>query len=386
MKKSWIFLAVFLVVGLLGFQVYRKLAAVPQADGAIGDKPPVAVQTAPVSRASITQVGQYTGSLLAASEFILAPKIAGRIENIAVRIGDPVTGSDLIAVLDDAEYRQQVARAAAERDVARATVQERRTTLENTRREYERTRVLRQKQIASQSELDAAEANYRREQARFDVARAQVAQSEAALKTAEVQLAYTRIRVPEHFGDRRLVVGERFLDPGAMVAANTPIVSVLDLKTLTARIHVIERDYPAIRPGLEATLTTDAFADRQFVGLVSRVAPLLKETSRQARVEIEVPNDEGLLKPGMFVRAAIALARRDDATVVPLAALVQRKGQPGVFVADLTARIARFVPVTVGIVDDRQAEILQPSISGHVVTLGHHLLEDGAAIRLPDAG
>jgi RND family efflux transporter MFP subunit len=386
MKKVWIPLAVFLVVGLLGIQVYRKLSGVPAADGANGHKPPVAVQTAPVTQASIAQVGHYTGSLLAASEFILAPKIAGRIEKIAVRIGDPGTANELVAVMDDGEYRQQVARATAERDVARATVQERRTTLENSLREFERTRVLRQKQIASQSELDAAEADYRCEQARLDVAKAQVAQSEAALKAAEVQLAYTRIRVPEHFGDRRLVVGERFLDPGAMVAANTPIVSILDLRTLTARIHVIERDYPAIRPGLDATLTTDAFAHRQFAGRVSRVAPLLKETSRQARVEIEVPNGDGLLKPGMFVRAAITLARRDNATVVPLEALVERTGQSGVFVADLAARIARFVPVTVGIVDDRRAEILQPAIAGHVVTLGHHLLDDGAAIRLPDAG
>jgi RND family efflux transporter MFP subunit len=182
-------------------------------------------------------------------------------------------------------------------------------------------------------------------------------------------------------------VGERFLDPGAMVAANTPIASILDLQTLTARVHVIERDYAALRPGLEATLTTDAHAHRRFTGRVSRIAPLLKETSRQARVEIEVPNDEELLKPGMFVRATITLSRHDNATVVPLAALVQRRGQPGVFVADLTAGgIARFVPVTVGIVDDRHAEILQPALSGQVVTLGHHLLEDGAAIRLPDAG
>jgi RND family efflux transporter MFP subunit len=387
MKKIWIFLAVFLALGLLGLQTYRRLATVSPADGALRPKPPVAVETVPVVETSIARVGRYTGSLLAASEFTLAPKIAGRIEEITVRIGDPVATGQLIAVLDDAEHRQQVARAEAERDVARATVEERRTTLENARREYERTRVLRRKQIASQSELDTAEADFRSQQARFDVAKARVAQSEAALKAAKVQLAYTEIRIPGHYRDRRLVVGERFLDPGAMVAANTPIASILDLQTLTARVHVIERDYAALRPGLEATLTTDAHAHRRFTGRVSRIAPLLKETSRQARVEIEVPNDEELLKPGMFVRATITLSRHDNATVVPLAALVQRRGQPGVFVADLTAGgIARFVPVTVGIVDDRHAEILQPALSGQVVTLGHHLLEDGAAIRLPDAG
>jgi hypothetical protein len=70
--------------------------------------------------------------------------------------------------------------------------------------------------------------------------------------------------------------------------------------------------------------------------------------------------------------------------VVPVAALVTRNGTQGVFLADLQGQKARFVPVNVGIVNNVQAEVLNPPITGAVVTLGHHLLEDGSSIVLPD--
>jgi multidrug efflux pump subunit AcrA (membrane-fusion protein) len=101
-------------------------------------------------------------------------------------------------------------------------------------------------------------------------------------------------------------------------------------------------------------------------------------------VEIEVPNPEQLLKPGMFVRAKIEFARHDNATLVPFAALVRREGEEGIFIADLNNLKARFVPVTTGIINGELAEIIEPAISGLAVTLGNHLLEDGSDIIISD--
>ena len=101
-------------------------------------------------------------------------------------------------------------------------------------------------------------------------------------------------------------------------------------------------------------------------------------------MEIEIPNVQKFLKPGMFVRVYIQFDEHDNATVVPITALVKRNGNQGVFIADLKEKKARFIPVTVGIVNGTQAEVLDPAITGSVVTLGHHLLEDGASIILPD--
>ena len=176
------------------------------------------------------------------------------------------------------------------------------------------------------------------------------------------------------------------MDEGALLKANEPIVSILETHSLTAVIHVIERDYPEAKIGQEVVVATDAYPGRTFTGRIVRIAPLLKESSRQGRVEVEVPNPDGLLKPGMFIRARIEFARHEDATVVPFKALAKRNGTQGVFLADVKARKAHFVPVTVGIIDGERAEVLEPALSGQVVTLGQHLLEEGSPITLPSDG
>jgi RND family efflux transporter MFP subunit len=304
-----------------------------------------------------------------------------------VNIGDIVKGDQLIAELDDEEYRQQVSQAIAELEVAQANQQEYRNTLENARREYERTAALREKKIASESQLDASESEYKTQQAKLRVAIAQGSQKKAALEMAKVRLSYAQIRVPQNHITGYRVVGERFVDEGAMLAPNTAIVSILDIGRMLAVINVIERDYPKIQPGLAAVITTDAFPRQTFSGKVVRIAPVLKEKSREARVEIEIPNEEGLLKPGMFARVQMEFRQHENATVVPVAALVKRNGTQGIFVVEAQAKRARFVAVSLGIVSGAQAEILSPPLSPlstAVVTLGHHLLEDGSWVILPD--
>ena len=385
MKKALGILAVLALVGLLGSQVYRKASTSRKASTRQHRAIAVAVEVAPIQKTTIHDIGRFAGSLLPRSYFVVAPKIGGRLEKLLVNIGDRVKRGQLIAVLDDEEYAQQVEQARAELEVAKANVEESRSTLDMARREFERAKALRQKKIASESELDAALAQFKAQDAKRKVALAHVAQKEAALKAAQVRLSYTKIRTWWEDGNEPRIVGERFVDEGAMLKANDPIVSVLDIHSLTGLIHVIERDYAEVRLGQEAIVTTDAFPGRIFTGKIVRVAPLLKETSREARVEIEVPNRDRLLKPGMFVRAQIEFARHDNATVVPSAALAKRNGQQGIFVADTQNRKAHFVPVTLGIVNGELAEVVKPSLSGYVVTLGQHLLEDGASITLPGA-
>ena len=384
MKKILFTLIILAGLGLLGWQIYEKASASRKGLKHERRKVIVAVEVVLVKKASIREVGNFTGTLHPLSEFILAPKIAGRLEKILVNIGDTVKGGQLVAVLDDDEYRQQVLQAKAELEVAKANLQEKKSTIENAKREYERTVALRRKKIASESQLDAAESEFKTQQAKLKVATAQISQKEAALKMANIRLSYAQIKVTENNNTGYRVVGERFVDEGAMLSPNTPIVSVLDIEKLIACIHVIERDYPKVQPGLEAVISTDAFPGRTFTGKVIRIAPILKETSREARVELEIPNSQKLLKPGMFVRVQIQFDEHKNATVVPVAALIKRNGTQGIFLADLQEQKARFVPVTIGIVNGVQAEVLNPPITGAVVTLGHHLLEDGSSIVLPD--
>jgi RND family efflux transporter MFP subunit len=383
MKRTIAILVMLAVVGFLGWRIHKRLSASPKGSFRRPGAVPVAVEVTPVQKITVRDVGLFTGTLFPKSQFTVAPKIAGRLEKLLVNIGDRVNRGDLIALLDDDEYFQQVEQARAELDVATANVEECLSALNVAEREFERVRTLREKGISSESELDAAQAQYNAQEAKYRVALAQVTQKEAAWNAAQVRFSYTQILALWEDGTEPRVVGERFVDEGEMLRANDPIVSILEIHPLTAVIHVIERDYSQVEKNQDVVVTTDAFPDETFSGKIVRVAPLLKETSRQARVEIEVPNANGSLKPGMFIRARIEFAQHDDATVVPVAALVKRGGQQGVFLADARERKAHFVAVKPGIISEGLAEVITPPLSGMVVTLGQHLLENGSPITLP---
>lgn len=385
MKRWAVILALLvLVAGIgIGWKVYAKLY---QTKGPDGKKGPVAVavEVVPVRQATIRDIAQFTGGLAARSQFVVAPKVAGRLVKLHADIGDTIENGQVIAVLDDEEYRQQVEQAKAELEVARASVDEARSTLEAAQREFDRVEALRAKKIASESELDGARSQYRTALARQKVALSQVAQQEAALRTAEVRLSYTRIEARWDGGGQTRTIGERFADEGTMLAANTPIVSVIDLDELTAVIHVAEREYAKLHVGQQVDVSCYAWLDKQFVGEVVRMAPLVKDTSREARVEIRVPNAERLLRPGMFVLARIELARHENSTVVPRVAVVQREDKKGVFLADGRGAKAVFVQVTTGVQEGALLQILRPALEGRVVTLGQHLLEDGTGIVISE--
>lgn len=384
MKRTVIVVMIVVFGGLIGWRLYQKFGgAGGGAPARRGLNAAVAVVVQPVSKASIRDVRMFTGNVIPRAQFIAAPKVAGRLEKLLVNIGQKVRNGDLIAMLDNMEYDQQVEQARAELDVANANAVDAQSALDIATRDFERVKELRKQLVASEAEMDQAGARYRASLAKREVALAQVKQMEAALKANEVRLSYTKISaVWEGDGGDR-VVGERYVDEGAMLRANDPILSILDIGTVVAAIFVIERDYPKVQVDQAAVVDTDAFPGKKFAGKIARKAPLLKESSRQARVEIEIANPDLILAPGMFVRVEIQFASHDNATVVPVAALAQRNEQAGVFLADAAALKARFVPVTVGIVNGETAEILAPQLDGQVVTMGQHLLEDGANIVIP---
>ena len=382
-KKNIVITGGSLVLALVLWQVFQALLGLSSGANKTGRQPTVTVALSPVRVVDLDDAGLFTGTLQPRSQYISAPKISGRLDRVLVNIGDPVRFNQLIAVLEDAEYSQQAERARAELEVAKATLEESRSSLEVARREFERVETLFKQEIASESDHDVAGSRFKAQEARSKVAQAQVSEKEAAWKEAQVRLDYTKIRAAwEEDGDRGSVrfVGERFKDDGAMLTPNTPIVSILDINSLIAVVYVIERDYPKVMIGMSAECTTDAYPDQIFTGRIARIAPLLRETSRQARVEVEIPNADHRLKPGMYLRATIKFGTHEKATVVPLSAVSRRDGSQGVFLADTAALKVKFIPVTLGITNGDQAEVLEPPLAGEVVSLGQHLLEDGASI------
>jgi len=384
-KRKVILIAIAtIVVGLVGWQIYQKAFKSSQEPGIQSQAAPVAVEITAVKKATIRDYGNFTGTLVPKSQFMIAPKISGRLKKLMVNIGDRVTRNQLIAELDDEEYNQQVRQAEADLQVVQANLEESLSSLNVAGRELERIQELHKKGISADSELDAAKGAFTTQESRHKVAQAQVAHRKAAIEAAKLRLSYTKIRATWEDGSSSRVVGERFVHEGTMLTANAPILSILEINPLLAVIHITDKDYFRIKKEQNAFISTDVIPGKTVSGKIVRIAPLLQETSREARVEIEMPNPEELFKPGMFINVQVEHATNDDATVVPLSSVVKRNNQQGVFLADMENKIAEFVPVKVGISNSELAEIIDPpSFSGFVVTLGQHLLAPGSPIILP---
>jgi RND family efflux transporter MFP subunit len=203
----------------------------------------VPVEVAQIQRGPIASQRTFSGELEALAEFVVAPKVSGRVERVIVDIADTVKRGQVVAELDNDEYVQAVAQAEADLLVARANLSEAKSSLEIAKRQFKRTESLLEREIVSGSDFDAASQNQLAKQAQLEVAAAQVTKAESSLKTANIRLGYTKVPAGWTGGDENRIVAERYVDEGQTVAANEPLLSIVELHPIVGVVFVNERDY-----------------------------------------------------------------------------------------------------------------------------------------------
>ena len=356
-------------------------AGTPAAGGAAGraggrgsGRPSLTVDTASASRHEIIEYITVVGNLIGQATVDVVPRVAGRIESLPVKLGDRVAKGQLIAKIEDRELQQQVKQVEQNVLVNNATVTQRESDLQLRKTTLDRQRSLLTQGLATRQTVEDAEAAHNSAVAAVDLAKAQLGQTNARLDELKITLSNTTIMSPvDGF------IGRRNLDQGAFAGANTPIVSVVDIRTVRLVSNLVEKDFKRVRAGVVALIEVDAFPGEQFTGVVSRVAPVFDSATRTASMEIEVPNPGYRLKPGMFARVRLTVDRRPDALTVPRNAVIDSEGKRGVFLVD--GQTAKFQPVTTGLQDNDRIEILEGLAEGtRVITTGALALRDGDRI------
>ena len=345
---------------------------------------PMRVNSAGVTRADIAEQLQIVGNLIGAASVEVAPKINGRLRQLDLRLGDAVTRGQEVARVEDDELLQQVSQAEASYEVGRATVRQREADLLLAQTTRDRSQSLFARALVSRQELDDAEARYQAANAQLDLARAQFDEAGARLEELRINLENTVMVSPvDGF------IGRRYLDPGAYVTSNTAVVSVVDISLVRLVANLVERDLRLVEEGVRARIDVDAFPAETFEGRVARIAPVLDPATRTAEIEIEVPNPDFRLKPGMYARVSLVVGNKSEALVVPREAVVIRTSARGVFrvVTGGGAPTAQFVSLVTGLEDELHVEIVEGLSEGdRVVTTGAAGLQHGDPILLADAG
>ena len=375
-----------LVIGgaaALGWKIYDQIQHQGREAKSGKGLRPVPVEVALIEQGPIALRQTFNGELEALAEFVVAPKIGGRVDRMLVDIADAVERGQVVVELDEDEYVHAVAQAQADLVVAGAKLSEAESALEVAEREYQRTESLLKRGIASDSDFDAARQDSLVKKAQLKVAAAQVKKAESSLETAKTRLGYTKVTAGWSGGDDHRIVAERYVDEGQTLAANTPMLSIVEIDPIVGVIFVTEQDYPHLKPGQIVKLSTDAYPLETFSGRIERIAPVFLKSTRQARIEITIDNPQHRLKPGMFITTDVVLVRVPEATVVPEQALTKRNDRSGVFILSGDGKSVVWREVDVGIREGDKVQVTGEGLLGKVVTLGQQLVDNGSPIIIP---
>lgn len=302
------------------------------------------------------------GDVVGLTEAALYAKVTGYLQRIDVDKGDWVKQGQLLAVIEVPELQQKLKRAQATLEVERLTHERLRKVWSSDRR------------LVSQEDLDVARGKY--EQAKADV------------EELTALVGYTRVTAP--FDG---VVTSRDVDPGALIeaqgsapragaahAGKMPLLTLADISTVRVYLYVPEQETSAVRDGAPATLTLREFPGRVFRGTVARFTHALDLSTRTMLTEVDIPNADHALYPGMYAEAMLELERRPDALVLPASA-VQSDGRTS-WVLAVSDDTLRKVPIRVGLADGGDVEIASGLVvDSRVVAHPNATLADGERVR-----
>jgi len=280
----------------------------------------------------------------------IRPRISSLITRIVFEEGQFVEQGDLLVELENSEIVAGLALAEA--------------SLSESRSLYNRSKELESTQAISASSLEALFA--------------QVKVDEASVAAARAKLNHTRVRAP--FSGR---IGLRRVSPGSFVDTDTVITTLDDVSIIKLDFSVPETFVNVVRQGMNIVAHSLVFPDRDFNGTVASIDTRLDPVSRAVEVRAVIPNDEGLLKPGMFM--TVDLQRdRGDVLMAPEQAIVPEGSRQYVFVINggvaekRQVRLGRRIPGYV---------VVSEGLSGgeSVVTEGTHKVRDGAQVESLEA-
>ncbi|MBI5894974.1 MAG: efflux RND transporter periplasmic adaptor subunit [Desulfobacterales bacterium] len=380
--KRLIPIVLFACAGLCVLWAVWALVLHRDGPGRAGSAQPAPVEAAEIEHGPITLRRTFSGELEPLAQFVVAPKVSGRVDHMVVNIADSVARGQVVAELDNDEYVQAVAQAQAELEVARANRSAARSAFESADRELKRTASLLKRGIASDSQFDASQQEQLAKQAELQVAEAQVVKADSVLQTANIRLSYTQVTAGWSGGNDTRVVAERYLDEGQNVAANAPLLLIVELDPIIAVVFVTEKEYARLQPGQAISLTTEAYPGEQYTGRIDRIAPIFRQATRQARVEMRIDNSQHHLKPGMFIHATVVLAHAPEAVIVPEQALTLRDDRTGLFVVSQDGRSVHWREVKVGLREGSRVQVEGEGLSGRVITLGQQLINDGSTVTV----
>lgn len=341
------------------------------------DAPKREIQPRRTAKASVERVSEFyesVGTVRPKTETRVDSQIMGRVAEVHVRAGDPVTKGQVLVRLDGREYEVRLERALqglssarSRRDQMAQAVKAAKAEQERAQAAFRRTRTYFESEAATAQDMEQAEAAYRQAKARLEQAEKATNEAESRVKEAmkgveeaRIALGYTRVSAPEA-GE----VAGRLVEPGDLAVPGKPLLLLQTRGNLRLEALIPESLIIKIRPGTELALKIDAL-DRLMRGSVEEVVPSADPMTRTILVKVGLPVQQDVF-PGMFGRLLLPVKER-EVVLVPRKAL-QKIGQLDVVTVEVDGRWER-VFVTTGRVFNEKIEVLSGLAGNETVAVG----------------
>jgi len=374
----------------------------------------IPVEIVKLHRGSLDRRLHLTGTIVSEAMVDVFSKVSGIVQRIKVEQGDRVKADQVVAMVEREEKEAQLQEARAALDVLRARwtqmetgarpeelaqaeqlVRQTKACWETRLDDYKRLKSLKERDFISQQRLaevmlqvTVSEAEWESAKEKLTLLRkgarqedrdallAQIRQAEAAVRLARMHLKNTTIRAP--IGG---IISKRYLDRGASVSANTPLVMIVAMDRVKVVVQVVENEIAKLKTGATADINVDAYSEEVFQGAVARISPTVDPESRTADVEIQVDNRDHRLKPGMFARVSLLVQKRDGALLLSRDSLLRESGPTRVFVHDSGRALLR--EVRLGLEGEQYVEVMGGLREGdEVIVAGQYELRDRMPVKV----
>lgn len=346
-------LAIIALIIVLAMVIRNKsaLIAADKAAGLKQERPPVNVVTLQLQPTVIRDRINLPGSIEAWTTLSLLSKLNGTVVEVVAREGQVVKKGDVLARIDDDDYRIAVQRAQAAYDLARS--------------EFERDRAIYAKGVIPTAEYDAN--------------RTRMETAKADLDNAELQLSRCIITAPMHGVVRKIDA-----KVGLQLAVGDLMAEILEIDRLKAVVGIPESEVAAVRGLTAIDISLQALRDRTVAGTVHFLSSSPETVARLFRLELAVDNPDGEILPGMFFRADVVKKTVPDAIAVPFYSVISRNDEQYVYVEEDGVVAKR--PVEIGIMEKWMVQVTSGLRPGdRLVVEGHRDVEDGQKVKIVKA-
>ena len=312
------------------------------------DTPPVRVITLSVLPRRLEDKIKLPGYIEPTENLIVKTEVSGQVVQVITKEGAHIKQGQVIAQLDDRDYRSRLTRIEANYRLAKL--------------EYDRIYALDKKKITAASRLDEIEARL----------------NDVSAQQAEAELALSRTRILAPIEGQ---INELIAKQGDYLGVGDPVAQILRLSDVKVTVGIPESDVASFFDLNEATVIIDALEKRRVTGKKIFLSRQPRNLARLFDLELKIPNTDGHILPGMFARVELIRAVYEKALVIPLYAVINQGDEQFVYIENDGS--AKKTPVDLGQLVDWQVHITSGiSANDKVIVVGHRLLNDGQSIEV----